>query len=31
MGLGPAETAAFMKLETERWAAVIRAAGVRID
>ena len=31
MGLGPAETAAFMKQETERWAAVIRTAGVRID
>ena len=31
MGLGPAETAAFMKLETERWGAVIRAAGVRLD
>jgi tripartite-type tricarboxylate transporter receptor subunit TctC len=31
MGLGPAETAAFMKQETERWGAVIRSAGVRID
>ena len=31
MGLGPAETAAFMKQETERWAAVIRTAGVRLD
>ena len=31
MGLSPAETAAFMKLETERWGAVIRAAGVRLD
>ena len=31
MGLGPAETAAFMKLETERWGAVIRSAGVRLD
>ena len=31
MGLGPAEMAAFMKQETERWAAVIRTAGVRID
>jgi len=31
MGLSPAETAAFMKLETERWGAVIRAAGVKLD
>ena len=31
MGLGPAEAAAFMKQETERWGAVIRSAGVRID
>jgi tripartite-type tricarboxylate transporter receptor subunit TctC len=31
MGLGPAETAAFMKQETERWGAVIRSAGVRLD
>jgi len=31
MGLGPAETAAFMKQESERWGAVIRSAGVRID
>jgi tripartite-type tricarboxylate transporter receptor subunit TctC len=31
MGLGPAEAAAFMKQETERWGAVIRAAGVRLD
>jgi len=31
MGLSPAETAAFMKLETERWGAVIRSAGVRLD
>ena len=31
MGLGPAETAAFMKQETERWSAVIRSAGVRLD
>jgi len=31
MGLGPAEMAAFMKLETERWSAVIRTAGVRLD
>jgi tripartite-type tricarboxylate transporter receptor subunit TctC len=31
MGLTPNETAAFMKAETERWAAVIRSAGVKID
>jgi len=31
MGLSPAETAAFMKLETERWGAVIRSAGVKLD
>jgi tripartite-type tricarboxylate transporter receptor subunit TctC len=31
MGLGPAEAAAFMKQETERWGAVIRSAGVRLD
>lgn len=31
MGLGPAEMAEFMKQETERWGAVIRAANVRID
>ena len=31
MGLGPAESAAFMKQETERWSAVIRSAGVRLD
>ncbi len=31
MGLGPAETAAFMKQDSERWGAVIRAAGVRLD
>lgn len=31
MGLSPAETAAFMKQETERWGAVIRSAGVRLD
>jgi tripartite-type tricarboxylate transporter receptor subunit TctC len=31
MGLGPDDTAAFMKLETERWGAVIRTANVRID
>ena len=31
MGLTPAETAAFMKQETERWGTVIRSAGVRLD
>jgi tripartite-type tricarboxylate transporter receptor subunit TctC len=31
MGLRPAQTAAFMKEETERWAAVIRAAGIKLE
>jgi tripartite-type tricarboxylate transporter receptor subunit TctC len=31
MGLSPADTATFMKAETERWAAVIRSANVKID
>jgi tripartite-type tricarboxylate transporter receptor subunit TctC len=31
MGLGPAETAAFMRQEVERWGAVIRAAGVKLE
>jgi tripartite-type tricarboxylate transporter receptor subunit TctC len=31
LGLSPAETAAFMKQETERWGAVIRSAGVKLD
>ncbi len=31
MGLGPAETAAFMRQETERWGAIIRAAGIKLD
>ncbi len=31
MGLTPAQTAEYMKRETERWASVIRTAGVRID
>ena len=31
MGLSPAATAAFMKQETERWGAVIRAAGVKLE
>ena len=31
LGLSPAETAAFMKLETERWGAVVRIAGVKVE
>jgi tripartite-type tricarboxylate transporter receptor subunit TctC len=31
LGLSPAETAAFMKQETERWSGVIRAANVKLD
>jgi tripartite-type tricarboxylate transporter receptor subunit TctC len=31
MGLSPADTAAFMKQETERWGRVIRSAGVKVD
>jgi tripartite-type tricarboxylate transporter receptor subunit TctC len=31
LGLSPAETAAFMKLETERWGAVVRTAGVKVE
>jgi tripartite-type tricarboxylate transporter receptor subunit TctC len=31
LGLTPAETAAFMRQETERWGAVIRAAGVKLE
>jgi tripartite-type tricarboxylate transporter receptor subunit TctC len=31
MGLGPGETAAFMRQETERWGAVIRSAHVKLD
>jgi tripartite-type tricarboxylate transporter receptor subunit TctC len=31
MGLRPAETAAFMKQETERWGGVIRAAGIKLE
>ncbi|HEY2337740.1 MAG TPA: tripartite tricarboxylate transporter substrate binding protein [Burkholderiales bacterium] len=31
MGLTPAETAAFMKQETERWARVIRSARVKLE
>jgi len=31
LGMSPKETAAFMKLETERWGALIRSAGVKPD
>jgi tripartite-type tricarboxylate transporter receptor subunit TctC len=31
VGSSPAEMAAFMKQETERWGAVIRSAGVKVD
>ena len=31
MGLGPGETAIFMHQEVERWGAVIRAAGVKLE
>jgi tripartite-type tricarboxylate transporter receptor subunit TctC len=31
MGLTPAETAEYMKRETQRWAAVIKSAGVKAD
>jgi len=31
MGLGPGETAAFMRQEIERWGAVIRTAGVKLE
>jgi tripartite-type tricarboxylate transporter receptor subunit TctC len=31
MGLTPAETAAFMRQEVERWAAVIRTAHVKVE
>jgi tripartite-type tricarboxylate transporter receptor subunit TctC len=31
LGLGPKETAAFMKQESERWGAVIRSAGVKLE
>ena len=31
MGLGPAETGAFMRQEAERWGAIIRSAGVKVD
>jgi tripartite-type tricarboxylate transporter receptor subunit TctC len=31
LGISPAETASFMKLETERWNGVVRAAGVKVE
>jgi tripartite-type tricarboxylate transporter receptor subunit TctC len=31
LGMNAAETAAFMKQETERWGAVIRSAGVKVE
>jgi tripartite-type tricarboxylate transporter receptor subunit TctC len=31
LGYGPAETAAFMRQESERWGAVIRAASVKVE
>ena len=31
MGLGPGETAVFMRQEVERWGAVIRAAHVKVE
>jgi len=31
MGLSPAQAAAFIREETERWGAVIRAAGVKLE
>ena len=31
LGMSPAETAAFMKQETERWGAVVRSAGVKVE
>lgn len=31
LGMTPTETAAFMKQEAERWGAVIRAAGVKLE
>jgi tripartite-type tricarboxylate transporter receptor subunit TctC len=31
LGLTPEETVAYMKRDTERWAAVIRAANVKLD
>ena len=31
LGMSPAETASFMKQESERWSGVIRAAGVKLE
>jgi tripartite-type tricarboxylate transporter receptor subunit TctC len=31
LGYSPAETAAFMRQEVERWGAVIRTAGVKLE
>jgi len=31
MGFGPADTGAFIRQETERWSAVIRTAGVKLE
>ena len=31
MGLSPADTAAFMRQEVERWAGVIRTANVKAE
>ena len=31
LGMTPKETAAFMKQETERWGAVIRSAGIKLE
>jgi len=31
MGFGPADTGAFIRQETERWSAVIRMAGVKLE
>src|SRR5688572_8088815 len=31
LGFSPHETAAFMRQETERWSAVIRSAGVKLE
>jgi hypothetical protein len=31
MGFTPEQTAAYIRQETERWAAVIRSANVKID
>jgi len=31
LGMSPAETAAFMRQETERWGTVVRSAGVKVE